>query len=170
MPKPWLILLALVWLTGCVSVPDALRYEPESALLAYSTVSQQPDAAKGQPVRWSGVIAATRVLAEQTELEVVLLPLKANGVPQQQEKSEGRFLARLPGLLDPSLYASGRSVTVLGTVAGTVNGKIGEQPYRFVLVAGSAHQLWPQVKDVEVRYVNPCFEPLWLSPRPRPVP
>lgn len=170
MPRGLWLALAALWLGGCVNLPDELRYEPESALQSYGAVSQHPDAAKGQPVRWSGVIAANRVLVSQTELEVVLLPLKANGIPQQQEHSEGRFLVHLPGLLDPTLYAPGRSVTVLGTVAGEVAGKIGEQPYRFVLLQGTAHKLWPQVKDVEVRYVNACFEPLWPGPRPRPLP
>lgn len=168
MPKSLWSTLAALWLAGCVSVPNELRYEPESALQSYGAVSQHPELAKGQPVRWSGVIAATRVQADQTELEVVLLPLKANGAPKQQETSEGRFLVHLPGLLDPILYAPGRSVTVLGAVAGEVSGKIGEQPYDFVLITGTAHKLWPQVKDVEVRYVNDCFEPLLLRPRPRP--
>ncbi|PJG60271.1 Slp family lipoprotein [Aeromonas cavernicola] len=150
-------------LSACSTVPPQLVYEPQQQLVAY-----QPALAgmEGQPARWSGVIAAVHNKTDQSVIEVVYLPLKANGVPEQTEQSPGRFLAIMKGFVDPTLYAKGRSLTVLGTVAAPVDRHIGEHPYRFSVLKVSGSKLWPPVKEVEIRYVDPFFydpfyDPFW---------
>jgi outer membrane lipoprotein len=155
----FVLLSVIAWLlSGCASGPDKLAYQPESQLVPYAQALTAPTQYQSQPVRWSGLIVQTRVLAGSSEIEIVYLPLKSNGQPQQQETSPGRFMASVHGLLDPELYAKGRSITVLGHLGRSVEGKIGEQVYRFPLVVVDAHTLWPKVKEVEVRYVRDPFD------------
>ena len=160
------LLLALM-LSACSAGPPGLGYEPESALIAFDQVRQTPNAFKGFPVRWSGQIVQTRVLATGTEIEVVELALRGDGVPAQQEQSQGRFIIQVEGLLDPQLYAQGRTITVLGTYQGMRAGKIGEQAYSFAVLKADRHRLWPKVRDVEVRYVRDPFADFDLMIPPR---
>lgn len=164
-PLSRIVLLMLV-LAGCSSTPAELAYSPESALLAYPQALTLDKQLIGQPVRWSGLIVASRVKADHTEIELVYLPLRSNGIPQQQEQSPGRFLVHVTGLLDPQLYAAGRSFSVLGTLKQWQYGQIGEQPYQFPVVDAQRYKLWPKLKEVEVRYVRDPFDD-WLWP-PRP--
>lgn len=157
------IMLAGLLLSGCSSVPRELVYEPENQLVAYQPALQGME---GKPARWSGVISAVHNEQDQSVVEVVYLPLKANGVPTQTEQSPGRFLAVMKGFVDPTLYAKGRSLTVLGTIGKPVDSQIGEHNYRFSVLNVTGSKLWPPVKEVEVRYVDPYFydpfyDPFW---------
>ncbi|MGN4979891.1 Slp family lipoprotein [Aeromonas dhakensis] len=150
-------------LGACSSVPQELAYEPANQLVTY-----QPALAglEGKPARWSGVISSVHNKADQSVIEVVYLPLKSNGVPEQTEQSPGRFLAIMQGFVDPTLYAKGRSLTVLGTIAQPVDSQIGEHKYRFSVLKVTGSKLWPPVKEVEVCYMDPYFydpfyDPYW---------
>ena len=146
-------------LVGCSSVPKELAYEPESQLVAYQPALQGME---GKPARWSGVISAVHNEQDQSIIEVVYLPLKANGVPTQTEQSPGRFLAVMKGFVDPTLYAKGRSLTVLGILDKPVDSQIGSHKYRFSVLKVTASKLWPPVKEVEIRYMDPYFyDPFW---------
>ena len=150
-------------LVGCSSVPKELAYEPESQLVAYQPALQGME---GKPARWSGVISAVHNEQDQSIIEVVYLPLKANGVPTQTEQSPGRFLAVMKGFVDPTLYAKGRSLTVLGTLDKPVDSQIGDHKYRFSVLKVTASKRWPPVKEVEIRYMDPYFydpfyDPFW---------
>ena len=150
-------------LVGCSSVPKELAYEPESQLVAYQPALQGME---GKPARWSGVISAVHNEQDQSIIEVVYLPLKANGVPTQTEQSPGRFLAVMKGFVDPTLYAKGRNLTVLGTLDKPVDSQIGDHKYRFSVLKVTASKLWPPVKEVEIRYMDPYFydpfyDPFW---------
>ena len=91
------IMLGLVGLLlgGCSTVPKELAYEPADQLVAYQPALQGME---GKPARWSGVISAVHNKADQSVIEVVYLPLKSNGVPEQTEQSPGRFLAIMQGI------------------------------------------------------------------------
>ena len=150
-------------LSGCSTVPKELAYEPADQLVAYQPTLQGME---GKPARWSGVISAVHNKADQSVIEVVYLPLKSNGVPEQTEQSPGRFLAIMQGFVDPTLYAKGRSLTVLGTLDKPVDSQIGEHKYRFSVLKVTGSKLWPPVKEVEIRYMDPYFydpfyDPFW---------
>ncbi|CAJ1832118.1 Outer membrane protein Slp [Aeromonas veronii] len=105
MMKRTMVVGALALLLGaCSSVPKELAYEPENQLVAYQPAL---GGMEGKPARWSGVISAVHNKADQSVIEVVYLPLKSNGVPEQTEQSPGRFLAIMKGFVDPTLYAKG---------------------------------------------------------------
>lgn len=164
----WFGIILTALICGCSSLPPELDYQPETALVSYGTVRQDPARYSGQPVRWSGLIAQTRVQEQGSEIEIVYLPLQANGLPQQRETSPGRFIARFSGLLDPVLYAKGRSITVVGEISGVEAGHIGSQAYAFPLLRVNQHKLWPEIKEVEVRYLHdPFCDEFGLMPRGR---
>lgn len=152
--------LAGLLLGGCSSVPKELAYEPESQLVAYQPALQGME---GKPARWSGVISAVHNEQDQSIIEVVYLPFKANGVPTQTEQSPGRFLAVMKGFVNPTLYAKGRSLTVLGTLDKPVDSQIG-----ITSIASraqvTASKLWPPVKEVEIRYMDPYFYDPFYNP------
>lgn len=153
-----LAIVATLLLSACAG--NKQGYFADDSVLIRQQFAQmaQPNNPTGWIEKWSGVIASTRNLANGTEVEVVYLPLGYNGVPQQSEQSPGRFIAVFPQLLDPVLYAKGRSITVSGTTAPSREGKIGEMPYRFAVLSATDHKLWPIVKEVEVRYESPMFD------------
>lgn len=164
MMKRGMVVGALALLLGaCSSVPKELAYEPENQLVAYQPAL---GGMEGKPARWSGVIAAVHNKADQSVIEMVYLPLKSNGVPEQTEQSQGRFLAIMRGFIDPVLYAKGRSLTVLGTITQPVDSQIDEHQYRFSVLNVTGSKLWPPVKEVEVRYIDrdfddPFYDPVW---------
>jgi outer membrane lipoprotein len=163
MKRAIVIGVAGLLLGGCSTVPKELAYEPANQLVAYQPAL---GGMEGKPARWSGVISAVQNKADQSVIEVVYLPLKSNGVPEQTEQSPGRFLAIMQGFVDPTLYAKGRSLTVLGTIGQPVDGQIGEHKYRFSVIDATSSKLWPPVKEVEIRYMDPYFydpfyDPFW---------
>lgn len=154
----WIACFVVMFLTACAN-NNTGYYADDSVLIRQQfTQMAQPNNPQGWLVKWSGVIAATRNLASGTEVEIVYLPLGYNGVPQQSEQSPGRFIAVFPQLLDPVLYAKGRSITVSGKTGESREGKIGDMPYRFAVINATEHKLWPIAKEVEVRYESPLFD------------
>lgn len=153
-------------LAACSSLPAELSYSPESDLIPYSHTLVTNPQLIGKPVRWSGLIANTRILANTTEIEVVYLNLRSNGLPEQQEQSPGRFLVRVAGFLDPQLYAPGRSISVLGQLQQIQTGHIGEHEYIFPVLRAEQYRLWPKQKEIEIRYVHdPLDDLMWTRPR-----
>ncbi|MFP4648754.1 MAG: Slp family lipoprotein [Halorhodospira sp.] len=155
--------LALWWLIGCAgSVPEAVRSAPEGAP-SLERVRAAPQAHEGETVRWGGEVAEVRNEAEATWLEIVQRPLGRHGEPRRREdRSEGRFLARVDGFLEPTTYAPGRRVTVMGQIDGTVDGTIGEYDYRYPVVAVAERHLWP-VKQVPAARPPSGYDP-WYAP------
>lgn len=158
----YLFILSLCLLTACAN----LSSHDTDELLARQQFQQmmQPNNLQNWQEQWSGVIAETRNLSSGTEVEVVYLPLNHYGVPQQSEQSPGRFIAHFSQMLDPVLYAKGRSMTVTGTTGASRLGHIGDTPYRFAVLNATGHKLWPQMKEVEIRYEEPMFGDAPLYP------
>jgi outer membrane lipoprotein len=101
----------------------------------------------GDTVRWGGVIANVNNLEKTTWIEVVQLPLKSSGRPTNSDVSQGRFLVKVEGFLDPAIYAAGREFTVVGILSGMTDGKVGDFDYKFPVVASQGYYLWPQIRE-----------------------
>lgn len=144
-------LLLLVWLLqGCSSpIPPAIREAPATAP-SLAQVQAHPADYQGQTVRWGGVIDTTRNLADSTELTIIAYPLSGNGYPLADESTQGRFLAHLPGFLEPNDYRSGRKLTVAGTVIDVESGTVGEFNYDYPRVQVNTHYLWPELPEMVV--------------------
>jgi outer membrane lipoprotein len=146
---------------GCSSnVPQAIRADPaEGALTPVSVaqVQQGADAYSGQRVRWGGSIIAVRNLPHSTEVEVLSRPLDSDGEPRTDADGAGRFIARVPGFIDPAEYEKDRLLTVVGLIDGVETQDVGEYPYRYPVIAVSSRYLWPEVESDPYPYGSPWY-------------
>lgn len=94
-------------------------------------------------VHWGGRIVAVTNQRDRTLVEVLALPLNAEGRPQTDARPEGRFIVERAGFLEPREYAADRLLEVRGALSGFIHGKVGEAPYRFPMVRGEQLVLWP---------------------------
>ncbi len=151
-----LLLVAVAWLAGCVSVPEPLRSGPQQSPDP-AQVRAAPEQYAGMGVRWGGVIVAVENGAAQSEVEVVARPLSGSARPLLTDATAGRFLARISGFIDPVDYAAGREITVVGVVEGVEQRDIGAYRYSYPRVKVTSHHLWP------VR-LPPVQDPYFYSP------
>ena len=129
------IIALLAVCTGCASKP------PSSVGLAVvddvtlATVREAGDTYEGSTVRWGGVITAIENKPDHTLVFVAARALENNEQPLTDSASDGRFVARFDGFLDPLVYKTNRRLTVVGRIEGSLVRKIGEFDYRFPLGA-----------------------------------
>lgn len=162
------VLVLVGMLTGCATgVPPAIRARPAPDL-SLTTVREQPSAHEGARVRWGGTIAAVENRADETWVEVVARELDRYGRPRVTDRSEGRFLARLAGFLDPAVYAVDRELTVAGVVTGETTRTIGQFSYRYPIIKADAAQLWERLPQRgDYYYYDPFWPyPWWYYPYP----
>jgi len=158
MQNRYRLLACALLLSGCASVPEELRPTTEQPLLPFTAITQ---AQKASLARWGGEIADVRNLAEGSEVEVVQFALNTSGRPLKSDRSDGRFLIRVPSFIDPAIYTSGRLVTALGEFSGTEQGAVGNQPYTFPILKARSVHLWPEIKDPPERC---SCDPFFNSP------
>jgi outer membrane lipoprotein len=154
----------LLLLGGCATAfpEDALRGVDRSVTVA--DLLGDPDAYVGRRVMIGGDILATRPKPGSTEIELLSKTLDADDRPRHGDSSNGRALVTTTAFLDPAVFAEHRRVTVIGTVTGTEERKIGELPYRYPVIAATDVKLWPR------ETVMPPYPPPWPYTYPWPYP
>lgn len=106
-----------------------------------------PQTMQGRRVVWGGQIISSQNLAGSTELTVLAYPLNSQTEPETNKTSLGRFIIRQNGYLESADYASGRRVTVVGTITGQREAHIGEANYRYPVVEAQQLHLWPKAQE-----------------------
>jgi outer membrane lipoprotein len=174
--KPFIVFFLLALLAACASqVPVTIR-EP----IAGAPDVQSARAAKteliGKRVRWGGVIANVENRKQDTWVELVDRPLDRFGRPGDSDSSGGRFIARIPGFLDPVTYAKQREMTVTGVLAEPITRAVGDFPYRYPVVDVDTYYLWAKPLPATYPYFydpfwyDPWYARRWYIPPPRPRP
>jgi len=157
-------LLAALLLGACASeIPLLIRDGPSDSP-APTVVREQTGDHLGRQVRWGGRLIETDNRVQDTRLTVLAQPLGKDGEPGNEDVSLGRFIAVVPGFLDPKVYAPDRLVTITGTVQGSVPGMVGEHPYRYPVVAAQAWYLWPEANGAPYDYRYPGWYDPWYGP------
>lgn len=156
------LLLAAFTLVVACTTPSLVAMGP-----ALSRVRANPTAYTGQKVHWGGRIARVDNQPHDTLIEVVQQPLSSDGRPESTPTSEGRFIARFDGFLDPAIFAPGKRLTVSGTVHGTRKGRIGDYQYQFPVVNVVDYRLWPKYRPPRIIYYR---DPWWPGPYFGPYP
>lgn len=150
---PGAALLALL-AGGCATTP-----EPLSGEFIGPTPEQAGDRHVGQRVRWGGSIVDTRPGREETCIEILSRQLDERARPRRGDANQGRFLACREGFEDPAVFEGGRDITVVGTLTGFVEGRIGEFRYVYPRVKADTLFLWRE--EMPARYYDPWYHDPW---------
>ena len=119
---------------------------------------------KGTTVNWGGTIIRVQNFRDHSLIEVLKRPLSGSE-PNDQKKSQGRFLAKVSGFIDPIEYKTPSRVTITGTLQGIQKGKVGNYPYTYPLLHVEKLQFWQGKK------AQPIRDPYWWDhPYYRPYP
>jgi outer membrane lipoprotein len=174
--KPLLVLLLFTLLTACASqVPLTIR-EPIAGAPDVKSARAVKAELIGTRVRWGGVIASVENHKQNTWVELVDRTLERGGRPSDSDVSDGRFIARIPGFLDPAIYAKNREMTVTGVLAESITRSVGDYPYRYPVVDVDTYYLWAKPTTPAYPYYydpfwyDPWYSPRWYVPPPRPRP
>ncbi len=142
-------ILAALFLTACATSPV---YPPDWAdsTLTPHQVATAPENAGNARVIWGGRIIGVDNKADHTEVEVLAYPLDKNQIPQQNDVGSGRFIALLPGYVEPLDYPVNGWVTMQGHIKGVRSDRVGQAPYVFPLLAVRAAHVWTR-EDMQRR-------------------
>jgi len=152
-----ILALSVLLLTACAShIPDAIRIAPSNQV-SIKAAQTSPKVYTHAQIRWGGNIISVENRSNETWIEVLAHPLDYEGQPNLDALSNGRFLARINGFLDPATYAPERQITVRGQLESTIVRHIGKHPYRFPLVRAQAHYLWPKAPEVTEPWHDPWY-------------
>lgn len=126
--------------------PGATGFVRSAYARAEAPASADLQLTQGQAVSLSGIVLKAKRLDGMTEVEVLQLPLEADGRPTgDRRQSQGRFLARQTTFLDPAILATGPVVTVHGVVEGVVERPLepGSDNYAYPIVVVQDLTIWP---------------------------
>ncbi|VDR26461.1 Outer membrane protein slp precursor [Raoultella terrigena] len=109
----WLLAgAAAAALSGCVSVPDAIKGSTPTPQQDLVRVMAAPQLYVGQEARFGGKVVNITNQQGKTRLEIATVPLDSAARPELGEPSRGRILADVNGFLDPVDFR-GHLVTVV---------------------------------------------------------
>lgn len=140
----WRFVVLALLLGGCASAfPKEVMRDVNTGVTA-DDLRRDPANYQGARVIVGGEILSTQPKPGQTEIEILARRLDDADAPELSDRSSGRLLLRSADFLDPAVYAVGRRITVIGTVSGAEDRKVGELPYRYPVIAVERIRLWPQ--------------------------
>jgi outer membrane lipoprotein len=160
--KPRLIVLLMTLLLGaCASqIPQGIRKAPAD-MPSLEQVRADASDYLGRQVRWGGMLIQTENREDTTWLTLLDRPLYKDGEPRFTDDSGGRFIAIVPGFLDPQVYTRDRRVTVSGSLLRTETDKVGDYPYTYPVVQADDWYLWPEETEPTYGYPYPGWYYPW---------
>ncbi len=133
-------LLALM-LVACAPEP-IYKNVPNAVAAPPSLVAQSPERYAGGDVIWGGRVVQVTTLANHSEIELLAYPLDSSQRPQLNDIGNGRFIAVMPGYVEPLDYPPGALITISGKLNGSRVGAVGEASYVFPLVGVAQSHVW----------------------------
>lgn len=176
----WLVAIGALALSGCVTIPDAIKGSSQMPQQDLAAVMDAPRLYVGQEARFGGKVVSIQNQQGKTRLEIATVPLDSGARPVLGEPSRGRIFADVNGFLDPVDFR-GQLVTVLGTITGAVDGKVGATPYKFMTMDVTGYKRWHITQQVVIppQPIDPWFGPYpwrygygpwgWYNPGPAQV-
>jgi outer membrane lipoprotein len=156
MHKPASIVLSRALLVACLGAlaacapPPIYKVDASAVAITPAQVAAAPNTYPQAQVIWGGQIIGVRNLSDRTDIEILAYPLDSSQRPRLKSEAQGRFIAELPGFVEPMNYPDGAPVTVLGRVAGVKPGMVDRAPYTYPMVSvrsGDLHLWTPQEMD-----------------------
>lgn len=130
-----------VALAACAPAP-IYKTGPGSVDATPGQVATSPENFHGLQVVWGGSVVAVRNFSDHSEIEILAYPLDASQRPRMRQPAIGRFLAIVPGFVEPLDYPQGALVTLRGTLDGSRRGTVGQADYTFALVHSETMHRW----------------------------
>jgi len=147
-----IVVIIAALLGACAVVPPF----PQEALLNVDRTMTPElaarDAARDVQVLWGGVIIGSINLPDHTDFNVLFYPLDKSQRPDLDKPPQNRYIVRYTSYLETMVYAPGREITVLGSLQGVEDGKVGDAPYRFPVIKADKIYLWPVDGDSKVHF------------------
>lgn len=143
---PMMKMLLLLWtslaLIGCATgiskqIRSQVTYQD-----TFSELQKQSQDLAGETVLFGGKIINTQNREGITVLTILHLPLDSRDRPQDNDRSEGRFLVFTDRFLDPAVYTKGYLVTVVGKLVSIEKRPIGGLEYRYPKIEAQEIKLW----------------------------
>ncbi|WP_027485384.1 Slp family lipoprotein [Rhodanobacter sp. OR87] len=132
---------AVLMLAACAPAP-IYKAGAATVTAAPFQVAQSPEKFSSSEVIWGGRIVQVKVFADHSEIELLAYPLDASQRPKANDSGNGRFIAVMPGYVEPLDYPAGALMTVNGKLNGSRAGKVGEADYVFPLVSVAQSHVW----------------------------
>jgi outer membrane lipoprotein len=110
--------------------------------VSFAALQKEPERFSGKLLMLGGTIVDTKNLKDGTQIEVLQKPLDGEGQPAVTDETGGRFLVVTSQFLDGAIYHRGRSVTIIGEVAGSKLQPLGELEYRYPVLTAKGLHLW----------------------------
>ncbi|PVX42896.1 outer membrane lipoprotein [Pasteurella langaaensis DSM 22999] len=156
MKKIFLFLNALC-LAACVNPPKGLEKDAFT-IQSLRDIDQDHYRCKCKKVRLGGKVLAATALKNQTKVEVLSLPVASySAKPVIDSQSDGRFIAYLPGFVDPEALKN-EYITVLGVLSGKESGKIDQANYEYPVIQVNAYKQWQQRQEY---YYDDYMDDYW---------
>lgn len=133
--------LVTVALSGCVTVPDAIKGTSPTPQQDLVRVMNAPTLYVGQEGRFGGKVINVINQQGKTRLEIASVPLDEGARPVLGEPSVGRIYADINGFVDPVDFRN-QLVTVVGPITGTEAGKVGSASYTYMVMQVNGYKRW----------------------------
>ncbi len=138
--------LACLLMAGCAPVISRPVQESANKDLSFGQILKAPATYRGEVVLLGGRVIGVENLADTTLVEVLEYPLGRRLRPLADKASEGRFLARFKGFVDPLVYR-GRLITLAGRLSEPLTRPLGGTTYTYPILDVSEHYLWRSGAD-----------------------
>lgn len=145
LPRLLLSLALPVAIAACAPAP-IYKTGPTIVHATPEQIAGSPSNFTEAQVIWGGEVINVQNLPNRTRIEVLAYPLDASQRPRLKQPATGRFIAELPGFLEPINYPKGSLVTVRGQFTGTQAERVGDAAYIYPMVfvrTGDLHRWTP---------------------------
>lgn len=150
--------LVIAALSGCASVPDAVKGTSPMPQQDLGRVMAAPQLYVGQEARFGGKVVNVKNEQGKTRLEIATTTLDESARPSLGAPSRGRIYADVNGFLDPVDFRN-QLVTVVGPITGTAKGKIGDTTYTYMVMQATGYLRWRITQQVMMppQPIDPYF-------------
>ena len=141
-----LVALLPVAIAACAPAP-LYKSGPEIVNATHDQIAGSQNIFPQAQVIWGGEVIGVQNLADHTRIEVLAYPLDSSQRPRLKEPATGRFMAEMPGFLEPMNFPRSSLITVRGQFTGTQAASVGQAQYIYPMVFvrhGDFHRWTPE--------------------------
>ena len=110
----------------------------------FSALQGAPQRYVGEVVLLGGKIIETKPSSGTSEITILQLNLDSQVRPEDNDRSEGRFVVKVGQFLDPAIYKPGALFSLVGRVTGSEIRPVGEVNYVYPVLQALEIKLWSE--------------------------